>query len=300
MKNSFVFLFIDGIGLGPKNQYNPFYANTMSFLENLIQGKTVEGHFFSNKKTLFRGIDAKLDTQGLPQSATGQTALFTGVNAPKLIGYHYPAFPNPPLRSILEQENIFKKVLELGGTATFANAYGSQYFKMVEEGKRHHSATTWSVLYSGLPFRGVKELKQGRAVYWDFTNENFINSRDEGIDIISAKEAGIRLSRISSEYNFLLFESFLTDMIGHKQDHQGAERFCRLFDDFLNALISGLSDNQTLIVSSDHGNFEDLSVPSHTYNDAWLLVHGPQAPAFETVDTIINVTDRIIECLRKS
>ena len=40
----------------------------------------------------------QLGIEGLPQSATGQTALFTGINAAQLLGRHLFGFPNQPFR----------------------------------------------------------------------------------------------------------------------------------------------------------------------------------------------------------
>jgi hypothetical protein len=40
-------------------------------------------------------LDASLCVPGLPQSATGQAALLTGLNAPELMGRHIEGFPPP-------------------------------------------------------------------------------------------------------------------------------------------------------------------------------------------------------------
>ncbi len=65
-----IFVFIDGFGLGNEDAgQNPLYA---AAAPNLLR--------FLNSRYIFP-TDATLGVKGLPQSATGQTTIFTGVNA---------------------------------------------------------------------------------------------------------------------------------------------------------------------------------------------------------------------------
>jgi hypothetical protein len=68
--------------------------------------------------------DPRLGVEGRPQSASGQTTILTGVNAPALIGYHKQGFPNQALREIIKAHSIFRQLLEAGvKPITFANAF---------------------------------------------------------------------------------------------------------------------------------------------------------------------------------
>ena len=81
-----VLLFIDGLGIGDNDPDKNPCANTKLyyFRNTLDQNYPRE----LNPHGIAFGLDANLGVPGLPQSATGQTALFTGVNAPELLGRH--------------------------------------------------------------------------------------------------------------------------------------------------------------------------------------------------------------------
>lgn len=84
---SLCFLFVDGIGVGERNQLNPLSnkdLQSFSFFTNSPGLDTLSKERVEDK-ILFKKIDANLDVEGLPQSGTGQTTLFTGENASKVI-----------------------------------------------------------------------------------------------------------------------------------------------------------------------------------------------------------------------
>ena len=169
MKNNhIIMLFIDGFGIGKANiEENPLSADYMPYLNNCLGRPPTTLEVFENEKLIYIPTDANLGLKGIPQSATGQTTLFTGCNASKILGYHLPAYPNKPLIKLINQYSIFKQLVSLGYIPTSANAYSQEYFKLVEKGKLKHSATTLSVLAaqnenpqkSNLAFRMEKEMK---------------------------------------------------------------------------------------------------------------------------------------------
>ena len=106
--------------------------------------------------------DSTLGVPGLPQSATGQTAILTGRNGAKVLGRHHNAYPPQPLRELIARDSILKRVVDRGYTATFANAFTPEYFRLVAEGKRRHSVTTEVTLAAGLPLRQLEDLQGGR------------------------------------------------------------------------------------------------------------------------------------------
>ena len=95
-----IFVFLDGWGLGEPAGHNPQWAHPSPFLNRLLGAPLTRTAVQSGPRLLLRGVDAGLGVAGAPQSATGQTALFTGVNAPALLGEHMAAFPNGRLREV--------------------------------------------------------------------------------------------------------------------------------------------------------------------------------------------------------
>ena len=92
----FLFLFIDGVGLREPAADNPVNPEVCPALCRLFERHSVP-------------IDACLSVEGLPQSATGQATMFTGVNAPIFMGRHCEGFPGPSLRKKIEEGNLFLK-----------------------------------------------------------------------------------------------------------------------------------------------------------------------------------------------
>ena len=95
------YFFIDGIGYGENNpQKNPFSKFAKSFFLPLGGKALPEGSLFSRGEYI--QTDACMEVSGLPQSATGQTALWTGINAPKILERHISGFPTFTLKKIIE------------------------------------------------------------------------------------------------------------------------------------------------------------------------------------------------------
>lgn len=294
-KNKIIFVFLDGFGLGAADESNPLFEARPKFLTGLSDGPLVEGVLCRRPGITVRGVDACLGIPGLPQSATGQTALFTGINAAREVGCHIPAFPDSRLKEIIDKHALLKQAVDAGHEATFANAYSPLYFQMVEEGKRLHSVTTLSVFAADLSFRMVEELLAGEAVYWDITRERYRYSAP--VSTIKPREAGKHLGAISSEMDLTVFECFLSDLIGHKPDPSRARDFVLLIDQFLEAVVHAMPSNATLVVSSDHGNIENLLVGTHTRNQVPLIAIGPAAPYFVDTESIVGITPAVMRAL---
>src|SRR5690606_12618314 len=84
-------------------------------------------------------LDACLGVKGLPQSATGQTSLFTGQNAPRRLGKHLSGFPTPTLLRMLAEASVFRRAAERGFRVTFANPFPAGYLAAVATRKRRHA-----------------------------------------------------------------------------------------------------------------------------------------------------------------
>ncbi|MGE5176279.1 MAG: alkaline phosphatase family protein [Hyphomicrobiales bacterium] len=263
--------FIDGIGVGEDDPaVNPLAAGDFPTLR-LTASRRPEGP--AGPPAMAHGLDAALGVPGLPQSATGQTSILTGVNAPAALGRHMSGFPGPTLKGILAERSILKRLTEAGLAASFLNAFGPRFFEMPER-KRRLSATTLATMASGRPFRTWEDLTEGRAVVHDLTHWRM---REWGYDLPlrSPEEAGAIIARESSAVDFALFEYFETDRAGHAQDRAAAERCLRDLDAALRTILASVDLRETtVIVASDHGNLEDGRVKTHTRNAAFFAAWG--------------------------
>ncbi len=299
---SVLMIFIDGLGLGSSDaNINPLVNAEMPFVRSLLAGKPltreIVGEGISSESLLVKGIDATLGVAGIPQSATGQTALFTGINAAKLVGRHLSGFPTPTLQSLIRHKNIFKEINKAGLKAAFANTFTREYFETVKHGKWRHSVTTTAALSGGCQLLMVPDLIAGKAVYQDIINEQL---REKGYELplYSPEEAAEHLMGIATRNDFTLFEYFQTDRVGHNQDYQLALLLLERLDCFLKTLASDFNANQiNLVVVSDHGNIEDLSIKSHTLNQIPLIALGTHANAFLACQSLLDISPAILELL---
>ena len=292
-----VFVFLDGVGLDAPGEANPLSSASMKATARLLGGPLVAGAEQSHNGLLLAALDAQLGVEGIPQSATGQVSLFTGVNAAQRLGYHLPAYPNAPLQELVRERSVLRRATDRGYQATFANAYSPLYFAMIEKTNRRMSATTHAVLGAGIPFRWLSDLEKGCAVYWDMTNEHLAEQYDIDIPIIPARQAGTNLAHIARSNDLVLYETFLTDRMGHKKRLDEAAAALERLDDFLDGLWSAVSPETTVVISSDHGNIEDLRRAVHTRNPVPLLVTGPGTAAFRSARSITDVAAGIMEVL---
>ncbi|MGM0411541.1 MAG: hypothetical protein ACQEQF_12370, partial [Bacillota bacterium] len=171
--------FIDGFGIGQNNKNkNPIVKANTPVLDKI----------FNNKLAKVIKTNVKMNVSGLPQSATGQTALLTGKNASKVMGRHKSGFPGPTLIKLIKKYNIYKQLEKYNFTSTFANAYTKSYVKKVKKNQRRASVTTHCILHSNNDFRYLSDLKKENAVYQDFTNKILIK-QNKNLPIFSAKKA---------------------------------------------------------------------------------------------------------------
>ncbi len=298
----FLFVFLDGVGIGPAIAANPFAnPSTTPFINALLGANALTQATATEQLTsslTFKAIDATLGISGRPQSATGQTTLYTGKNAAAFRGKHQSAFAGGSLRRLIEPYGMFRQVLELGGSATHANCYLPSYFEAIAQRRRRYAVGSLLTLTAGLPFRGLAEYDRGEAVYWDITGD--IVHRTHGLPVRRPIRAAQDLTAIATQHHLTLFESFLPDFAGHAQDYDQAQAALQRIDTFLEQLITQRPANLTLILSSDHGNVEDLSIKNHTLNPVPLLAVGPEAPAFEAVTDLSGITPIMIKRLRSS
>ncbi len=294
------FVFLDGVGLGEPGPQNPLSdpAN-VPFLTRLLGSPPVAGHETRKPGLLFVPLDACLGVPGLPQSATGQTALFTGANAPAILGHHASTRPGETLQAVIAEKSVLKQARDAGFRPLFANAFTKGYWERAMRRHPGHSASTLSAMAAGIDLLTTEDLARGRAVYWDITHE--VGSALLGRELpppIPPEQAGQNLARLMDDFDLVLFESFLTDLAGHGRLPMPPSQVVRTVDRFLKGLLENLSEGITLVLSSDHGNLEDVSVKTHTRNPVPLLVVGPGWKCFLDARAITDVTPGIMATLR--
>jgi hypothetical protein len=286
--------FIDGLGIGTRGAQNP--------LDGLPEAAPLAVFQDEEPEIIFDGrlvrTDACLGVEGRPQSASGQTTILTGVNAPAALGYHKQGFPNEALREILSRHSIFLQLKRAGIVPnTFANAYRQKFF---ETRPRWVSATTVAVEAAGMLFRDLDDLQAGRAVFQDYTNEMLI---ERGLPVLkrTPEQAAEILASIAREHRFTLYEYFITDKTGHAQDMEGARLVLSNLARFVRHLLSRLDLNRTtVLLTSDHGNIEDLSSRNHTLNLVPTLIWGEHKETVAArIRNLADITPAIVEVLTK-
>lgn len=294
-------IFLDGVGIGTEDaSVNPFFAAGYPTLSGLFGGliPSVKRPTVLDTTFAINRIDATLGIAGLPQSGTGQTALFTGVNAAAYIGKHFGPYPYSTLHPIIAEKNIFRRTRDAGKSFSFVNAYPKQFFDYVESGKRRLTVTTLACILSQIPLQNADSLREGRSISADITNERWYALGYPDIAKITAREAGRRFARLASEHDFTLFEYFLPDHAGHKQNMTIAVRILKNLDAFLSGFEDARDDGTLLVMTSDHGNIEDLGTKSHTRNDVPLWVSGKESALFaDNIRSLTDIPGRITEWL---
>lgn len=291
-ENSVLLFFIDGLGIGERAETNP-----LSLIENV---EPLAYFVNENPKIIFDGVliptDPRLGVAGRPQSASGQTTILTGINAAQLLGNHKQGFPNQILRDVIAEHSIFRQLKHRGiERLLFANAYTPRFFN---ETPRWKSATTCAVEAADLQFRRLPDLVGRKAVFHDFSNES-LREMNFDVPLFSPTKAAEILARLASENQFVLYEYFITDKIGHAQNfEQAAERLPALAALLREILRLVDFETTTVIMTSDHGNIEDLSVRQHTLNDVPTVVWGRQAAEISrTIKDLTDITPAILDLL---
>src|SRR5262245_20349299 len=286
--------FIDGLGIGTRGPHNP--------LDGLEDAAPLANFQGEQPQIPFGGVlietDARLGVEGRPQSASGQTTILTGINAPATVGYHKQGFPNRALLDVINEHSIFLQLRNGGvGPITFANTYTKWFF---ETRPRWISATTAAVEAAGMQFNKVEDLKAGRAVYQDFTNRMLIE-RGEDVGPRTAEEAGDVLASIVARHRFTLYEYFITDKVGHAQDGESARSVLQNLARMIRRVLAKIDlTATTMILTSDHGNIEDLSTRSHTLNPVPTIIWGKGSQQVANrISSLADITPAIVSLLKR-
>lgn len=289
-------LFLDGVGLGTADsERNPFAVAAMPNLRAILGGRPLLETCapYEGPEATLLSIDACLDVPGKPQSASGQATLLTGRNVPLEIGEHYGPKPNPPIASILRERNLFSEVVQRGGTAGLLNAYPPRYFEMIESGRRLYSSIPLALDAAGLPLRTAVDIQAGAALSADFTGKGWAEQPGfPPTPIYGQAESGRRMADLARQLDLAWFDFWPSDIAGHRSNMDQAVDLLDHLDEVLGGFFEAWRDGPDLaVITSDHGNLEDLSDRGHTRNPVPGILLGPPGLRAALAPRLHRLTD---------
>lgn len=327
-------VFLDGVGIGPDDpDINPFLRAELPVLRRMLGGVptldqpaltgslssgTVSGSdsersdggegagtgLGTSRPTCSLPLDARLGVDGLPQSGTGQTTLFTGRNAARSFGRHFGPWVPVDLRPVLAEHSFLRIAQEAGHRVTFANAYPAGWMEM--RGARRPAAPPLAAHAAGVLSRTEEHLVAGDAVASEIVHDGWRRHLGAHLPEITPEDAGSRLARIAGGADLTLYAHYTTDTAGHRGGMDGAITALQRVDAFLGGVLAGLPPHVELWVVSDHGNVEDVR-GGHTLNPALGLVVGQVRVDAEGADStrpgmqsLLDVTPAILNRLGPS
>jgi len=117
------------------------------------------------------------------------------------------------------------------------------------------------------------------------------------LKILKPETAARRLLKIAANNDFTLHEFYLTDHLGHGRIKDEFDNIYKNLDLFLFTILNEMDKEKlTLVLCSDHGNLEDLSVKTHTMNPAITITAGKNADKLaENIKDLTDIKQSIIK-----
>lgn len=282
-----------GAGEGPEAKDNPLAHAPMPVLSALAGGPfTRERAAIASGDVVFRSLDSTLGVEGLPQSATGQTTLLTGLNAAGAMQRHYGPWPGPTLIALLQDGTLFHDAEARDG-AVLANAYPEDYFAVIDTRRFKPNAPVVAARSAQVELRDMARYRADEAVAADLSGARFALTK-AGTDAQSPELAAEILAELTRGASLTFFDLWLTDSLGHARNGAEAVKLLARLDALVGGLVQhGAGSEFTLVLTSDHGNLEDLSTKGHTMNPVPLLVLGPGAAEFQAAGSLLDVAPAI-------
>lgn len=275
-----LFIFLDGVGIGAKDaRRNPLFSARPPFLTDLLGGTlpSLRHRSVETSDALCIPLDPNLGVRGLPQSGTGQATLYTGVNAARLIRQHFGPYLYSTLKPVVAAQSVFARLRAAGKAhrIALANAFPQRFFDYLAGPRRRMVAGMYAALTADVRFRDIHDLHRGTAVSTDITAARWAHIGHPDAPVITPYAAGRSLARVAARHSFTLFEYFATDKAGHERSQAMAEAVLRDVDALLRGVYDHIDRKRTLvIVTSDHGNIEEIGIKTHTRHPVPLLLFG--------------------------
>ena len=153
---------------------------------------------------------------------------------------------------------------------------------------------------AGLPIFDEKAIYAGDALAADWTGEGWRTQLGfEDTPVYSPHEAGVKLVELSRRYAFAFHSHWITDLVGHRGPIEDAIALLELFDGVMVGVLDAWDDAEGLvIITSDHGNMEDVSNRKHTENDVPTVIIGAEKNAFtngfNTLADFVPIMSRLL------
>jgi len=295
-------IFLDGIGLGADDPaHNPFAAADLPTLHMLSGGQRwlANSQQHMGDRALFIPTDPRLGVPGRPQSGSNQATIVTGRNIPQHIGQHYGPKPNQATRDLLDADNLFKRLINAGKSAAILEAYPPRWHKGINSGKHIPASYQYAARSAGLRFFGKDDLYAGDALSGDWTGQGWREVLHfDDAPLHTPYAAGQHLAELAQRYDFTFFPHWLTDTTGHRGTLSDGVNLLTTVDRVMAGLLAAWDDqNGLVIITSDHGNLEDMSHGKHTENDVPTIVIGEQKPLFADLTDLTGFVPRILHLL---
>jgi len=292
-------IFLDGVGIGEEDpEVNPFARAVLPTLQELLGGSLPWLHspVVRAPGAVALPLDATLGVDGLPQSGTGQAALLTGDNAPRLFGRHFGPWTPVRLRPLVEERSLLRRARDAARKVAFANAYPRSWPGAV--GGRRVAGPPLAARGAGVLDRHEDALRAGWAVASEIVNEGWRRHLgDDTVPVVTEEDAGRRLAGIAAEVDLTLYAHYATDTAGHRGGMAGAVAALERVDRFLAGVLEALPPSCTLLLVSDHGNIEDVRT-GHTRNPALGVAAGEGARDLTTgLRSIADVSAAVLRHL---
>lgn len=304
MNKRILFIFVDGVGLGDVSEHNPFSIAEMPTLTALTNDRrwTQDTGTQQTERSIFIPTDPRLGVEGRPQSGSSQAVILTGENVPQMLGRHYGPLPNQPIRELLDKTNFFITAKKYGAKAGLVSAYPPRRLRGINSGKRLPSSIQYAAIASGQSLYSTQQVKDGTALTPEYTGFPWRDHlKIEDIPVYSGYQAGKKLVEISRSYDFAFHSQWMTDYVGHRGTLEQAVSLLETFDSVMKGVLDVWDDDEGLvIVTSDHGNMEDMSHGKHTTVDVPTLVIGRDKDAFaDGFSQLIDFVPRMEDYLFK-
>ena len=295
-------VFVDGVGLGSDDPaINPFAAVATPTLDALAFGSWTTPRLQAREGHAFAALDATLGADGLPQSATGQSALLTGRDAVAAMGRPYGPWPGPTLKRFLAGGELFGWATRRHGpdAAAWAGAYPPGFFAALERGRLRLNALAHAARAAGVALPDLEAYRRGEAVAADLDGTYFASLGVEPpgghrAGPAGAERAGRRLAGLASRRTLTLLDVWLTDQVGHAARRDQAAELIERLDAFLHGLLDARPAEMDVLLVSDHGNLEDLSHGRHTRAPVPLAWLGPSAPRLARARSLLDVAPALL------
>jgi hypothetical protein len=281
-------IFVDGVGIGRIDEHvNPVSAGNLPFLASALGGMpSIRNASMCGPLAVCGPASATLGVAGLPQSGTGQSALLTGINCPRLIGQHFGPYLYSTLKPVVERESIFARLVRAGispGDLALANAFPRKFFEYLEHPRKRDIPGVYAAVKAGVELRGIEHYRGGDAISTDTVGVRWRDLGHPDAPVTTSYEAGAILAGIAARHRFTLFEYFDTDKAGHERSRDLARLTLGRVDELLHGVAENMPPGLLVCLASDHGNIEDLSTRSHTRNRVPVVLIGNGSDSIEPV-----------------